>query len=386
MPKISLWDDGRHSDDYKFIDQLVSEQFTYGGTSMYIHKLLGIIDQGETNDATQPSTSNSGILGIQDLLFLENRDRKYEEDVYELRGHYNSVDKEFSNEQWGYMLQSDILYITFHINDMVERIGRKITTGDVLEIPHLVDFWALDDDLPAALKKFYVVDDAARAGEGYSPTWWPHLWRVKVKPMTDSQEYSDILGRLIEGTDDGSGNDQSLRDLLSVYNQELANNAAIIEQAEAETPLSGYDTNQFYILNTDEEGNPKEPEEYISTDGSTIKSPDTPDRNGWTDGYLTGDGLAPNGYPVTSGTSYPDNPSEGDYFLRTDYQPNRLFRYSETRWTKIEDVERTSLTPGKGQTQRDSFVNNTNKTITDDNKIIDERVALSDALKPLEDN
>ena len=368
MPKLSLWKSGQHTNDYRFLDRAVSEQFTIGAVDMYVHKLLSSGGAGVTGDATQPNNTDAGILGIQDLLFLENRDRKYEEDIYTLRGHYNAQDNDFSNEQFGLFLSNDTLYLTFHINDMVERVGRKILTGDVLELPHLVDFWALDDNVPVALRKFYVVDDATRAGEGYSPTWWPHLWRVKVKPLTDSQEYADILDRLQEDTDDGDGENQSLRDLLSVYNQELANNAAVIAQAESEVPKSGYDTSNLYVMPTEENRDPADP------------TTATPRANGWTDGYLTGDGLAPNGHTVTSGTSFPSSPDDGDYALRLDYLPNRLFRYSGTRWVKVEDEERTSLTPGEGQTQRDGFVNNANTTTTDDNDVIAERVALSKAL------
>jgi len=384
MPRLSLWQNGKHDHDYRFIDRQVSEQFTIGGTSMLVHKLLGTADnQGSSSDPSQPVSD--GILGIQDLLFLENRDRKYETDVYELRGHYNTQDNDLSNEQFGAFLTNDNLYLTFHINDMVERIGRKILPGDVLELPHLIDYWDLNDGVPVALKKFYVVDDASRAGEGYSPTWWPHLWRIKVKPMTDSQEYSAILNQIQEGTDvDGNG-DQTLRDLLSVYNTELVNNAAVIAAAEAEVPQSGYDTSQFYVMDSDSEGNPGEPEDYTDPNG-VPQSATTPQGNGWTDGYLTGDGLAPNGYAITSGTEFSSNPVEGEYFLRLDYLPNRLFRYSGSRWVKIEDTERTSMTPGDGLTLRDTFVNNDNTTTADDNIVLDERVALSKALTPSEDN
>jgi len=111
-----------------------------------------------------------------------------------------------------------------------------------------------------------------------------------------------------------------------------------------------------------------------------------PDSNGWLDGYLTGDGLAPNGNPVTSGIIFPDNATEGDYVLRLDYSPNRLFRYNNTRWIKVEDEQRTSLTPGIGNTQLSGFINNTNTTTTDDNKVIDERIDLNTALSIKADN
>jgi len=367
MPRLSLWT-GQHNNNYRFIDRHVKQQFTIGGTDLLIHKYLGVTDQGNINDLSQPSTINQTELAIQDFLLLENRDRNYEKDLYTLRGHYTTVDVEINNEQWGGVL-NEFPVLTFHINDMVERIGRKIMTGDVIEFPHLEEFWALNDSVPVALKRYYVVEDATRAGDGFSPTWWPHLWRVTTKPLTDSQEFAQIVSRIEEGTAS-----TTIRDLLSVYEQELANNQAVVDQAEAEVPKSGYDTDQFYVKNVvDGTGNPEELTE-------------TPGSNGWIDGYLTGDGLAPNGYTVTSGVAFPNTPSDGDYVLRVDYLPNRLFRYNGTRWVKVEDVQRTSLTPGSGQTLRDTFINNTNTTILDDNNLVNQRVALSKVLKPTEDN
>jgi len=73
-----MWKNGNQSADYRFFDRAVSEQFTLGATSVLCHKYLGVQDQGNTGDLTQPSTLNQTESAIQDLLFLENRDRKYE--------------------------------------------------------------------------------------------------------------------------------------------------------------------------------------------------------------------------------------------------------------------------------------------------------------------
>ena len=76
----------------------------------------------------------------------------------------------------------------------------------------------------------------------------------------------------------------------------------------------------------------------------------------------------------------------GEYALRTDYLPNRLFRWDGRRWVKIEDNVRTTLTPGpNNQTQRSGFVNNTN-TFTNNSGVVPERQSLSQALKPQADN
>jgi hypothetical protein len=197
MPRLSLWKDGKHSNDFKFIDRRISEMFTIGGTGIHLHKYLGTVDQGETGDATQPSYTNQSEQNIQDLLFVENRDRKYDTSVYKMRGIYQRQDQDFDLSQFGLFLQTGTIFMVFHLRDMVDNIGRKLIAGDVLELEHLKDYDALNQDVPAALKRYYVVGDASFASEGFSPTWWPHLWRVKLNPLVDSQEYKDILNNLL---------------------------------------------------------------------------------------------------------------------------------------------------------------------------------------------
>jgi hypothetical protein len=85
------------------------------------------------------------------------------------------------------------------------------------------------------------------------------------------------------------------------------------------------------------------------------------------------------------GTSFPGTAQEGDFVLRVDFLPNRLFRYSGNRWIKVEDDVRSKLTPGTGNTQRDQFINNTSTFTADDNTTATSRQSLSDALKPRED-
>jgi hypothetical protein len=100
-------------------------------------------------------------------------------------------------------------------------------------------------------------------------------------------------------------------------------------------------------------------------------------------GYL----IPPNGLPVTPGVSFPPNPVVGDYALRLDYFPNRLFRYDGIRWVKIEDAVRTGLDfESDAKTQRASFVNNTATVQTTDRGAIPSRQSLSEILKPQADN
>jgi len=379
MPRLSLYRPEK-TKDYSFLDGIVYEQFTVGGTDFNIHKYLGPKNPLE-DDATveQPIYDAVKETNIQDLLFLENRDRKYDADIYTIRGHYNLQDQDFDLSQFGLFLQNDTLFMTIHINSSVKTLGRKIMPGDVIELPHMKDEYAAND-YNIALKRFYVIDEVTRAAEGFSQTWYPHLYRLRAKQILDSQEYKDILDLPAE---EGSAN--TLRDVLSTYDKEMQINEAVISQAEVDVPLSGYSTIQFYTLQLSDNGEV----EIVSTDYDTLLADEeitadtvfvTPDGNGY-QGYLVGDGIPPNGAPYGQGIGFPGSPESGDYFLRIDLSPNRLFRYDGNSWRKIEDAVRTTLTQNSGRdTLKGTFINNQTVNSISGEDVV-ERQALSKALR-----
>jgi hypothetical protein len=391
MPRISLWREN-HSNDYKYIDNRIREVFTAGGVGIWIHKLLASGTQNKTGDASQPVYLNESEKNIQDLLFMENRNRKYEPDIYKLRGHYQLSDNNFNLSQFGLLLDNDTLYITFHINDMIERVGRKLMAGDVLEMPNMKDYWPLDDAVPASLKKFYVVNEIARAAEGYSATWWPHLYRVKVMPMVDGQEYKDILDQA--AADDS---DASLRDIMSPYLKNLGISQAIVAEAENIVPLSGYNTDKFFILPVDANGvslqntitadnlvydNVGNSNVSLMSVNTITANVSTPTQNIQT--YLNAN-TSPNGLTVTSLTYFPDAPVLGQYILRTDYMPNTLYRWDGKRWQVVNDILRTQFTGIKSNNQLGTFVNNTANSTISNGQVIAQRQALSKILLPKSD-
>lgn len=384
MPRLSLWKEGTHSADYKFQDRRIKELFTASGVGINVHKYLGPLPQGDTGDFTQNTGTAPNELTIQDVLFLENRDRKYDKDIYNMRGHYTVQDTDFNLSQFGLFITNDTIFMTFHINDMIERMGRKIMAGDVFELPHVRDYNPLDpnDEIPVALRKYYVVQETTRAAEGFAPTWWPHLWRVKLTPMVNGQEYKDLFNNL----EDENGN--KVFDNLSTYEKEVIINNTILDQAEVDVARSGYDTNPLWTLPTDPNGNPALPYSATSdsirvTGDTTVYSADSapvPPKRGYL-GYLVGDGLAPNGYKVTTSTYFPSTAVEGDFVLRVDFYPNRLFRFDGIRWASVEINNRANLTGSTNETQLGTFVNNTAVTKTQRGEFIDQRVPLSQVLK-----
>ena len=385
MPRLSLYKPEK-GDDYTFLDRNIAEMFTVGGTDVFVHKYLGPVNPDEENaTATQPRYDAVKETNIQDLLFLENRDRKYDPTIYQIRGIYNVNDIDFDMSQFGLFLQNDTIFLTVHINASVKTIGRKLMAGDVIELPHLKDQFALND-YKVALKRFYVIQDINRAAEGFSPTWYPHLYRLKLKQIVDSQEFKEILDLPAE-----EGSENTLRDVLSTYEKEMQINNAVVAQAEADSNKSGYNTKNLFTLQVDEQGKP----ELVTTDINTLDAStanemadrinQTPDRNGY-DGYLLGDGFAPNGEVFGHGIGFPLGAAKGDYFLRTDFLPNRLFRYDSTRWIKMEDAVRMTLTnTDTRNTQKTGFINNTNTT-TVAGQTVPQRQSLSQALKPKADN
>ena len=512
---------------------------TVGGTDLYIHKYLGPTNQGPSIDYTQPDYTNLDPTNIQDLLFLENRDRTYDPNIYRLRGHYNVQNLDFDLSQFGLFLNNDIIFITVHYNDMIDIVGRKLMVGDVLELPHLLDYNPLKETIPVALKRFYQITDANYASEGFSQTWFPHLWRIKCEPLVDSEEFSQILQEPIN-TDNYLGiydttkvypegyvitygdknyislkevpaginppnaeywaidTNQDLKDILSVYNKNLEVNNAVLEEAKRIVPLSGYDDNQLYIVPTyglyeennvlsNKVGQPAPPinvvvnsdsgpttvtgsvmmirnpkyknpsaairvpkaalqsiwdmtvdmdhladklDKFVQTNleikelppdvignnsgpvqgdkvlsvqsmgiitgpyGTADNTYATADQDpeqpgfigtitqqmdyradcdprfqyisrysprsfGYSAGYMTGDGLAPNGFPSGAGISFPQNPQVGDYFLRIDYLPQVLYRWDGKLWVRISKKVRTETGYGVNDLSlRSSFINN----------------------------
>jgi len=548
MPRLSLYRPEKQN-DYRFFDRNISEQLTVGGTDLYIHKYLGPEDQGASIDYTQPQYNKLEPTNIQDLLFLENRDRKYAKDIYRLRGHYNVQNLDFDLSQFGLFLSNDVIFVTVHYNDMIDILGRKMMVGDVIELPHLLDYNPLKETFPVALKRFYQVTDANYSADGFASDWYPHLWRIKCEMLVDSQEFSDILeqptdidnylgdwdknksypaGYVVSfgdknyktlqevpvGTKPNATSPDlywvldttaTLKDVLGRYNENIRINDANLKEAERIVPKAGYDRSKLYVVPGygDYESNGKLsgkynqpapptdvrswmpgnsplsgtgqvitmrndkyryassgvkiPKEVLAVIQSKIKEKDidlesmiekfvqanlsvitespemsptgtssgavegtkvlsvqitgpvtgpygtadntyatadqdpvapgftgtepygpntmdyradcdprfqyiarsTPRDFGYTTGYLSGDGTPPNGLPAGAGISFPSAPQVGDYFLRIDYSPNVLYRWSGTLWLRVsEDVRTTTGFTATDESLQSGFINN----------------------------
>ena len=407
MPRLSLYKEEKGL-DYSFIDRQISEMFQVGGTTCYLHKYIGPKNPTE-GTADQPIYDSINIVNIQDLLFLENRDRKYDSEIYKIRGIYNVQNIDFNLSQFGIFIDNDTIFMTIHINDFINFIGRKPITGDVLELPHLRDEFALND-YDFSLPRYYVIEDIGRASEGFSATWYPHLYRLKLKKVSNNQQFTDIFnkptgadaekfvgdfvstgiyypgqivrynGQLYQVKSDGTVPDTgtsieppdsqvwdiyqgtTLESLLGTRKKELLINDSVLQQAEADAPKSGHETRQFWTLAAD----PITGKPIIETkeDGTVVNA--VPVKSGY-QGYLVGDGFPDNGYEFGHGIQFPVSAEKNDFFLRTDFLPNRLFRFDGRRWIKLEDNIRMTMTnTDTRNTQKTSFINNTKFTYVEE--------------------
>ena len=362
MPRLSVYKPTK-TNDYHFMDSNIREQFSIGGTGVHVHKYVGPAVTKDKNDPSQPNyvagaevdplsgefINPEGLVNetkVQDLLFMENRDRKYDKDIYELRGVYNVQDTDFDLTQFGLFLSNDMLYMTFHMNEMVEVMGRRLMPGDVLELPHIRDALLLSAD-KKAINKYYVVNDANRGAEGFSQTWYPHIWRVKLSPLTDSQEYYDILG--------DSNDANSLKNDISTYKTEFNISDAIVEAADKDDPNGTSLTDHLFGYDH-------------ATSG----------------GLVNQDNSYNHGESIASGDQFPTSANQGDYFIRTDFSPNRLFVRRGTRWHRLYD-NITDKTWTDQTYNASDYINNKRTTVIDDEEF-NEQTPLSEVIKAKPDN
>ena len=362
MPRLTLYKPTK-TNDFHFMDRQIREQFWIGGTGVNVHKYVGPASQPDQNDPSQPNyiegrevdplsgdfINIDSIINetkIQDLLFLENRDRKYDPDIYDLRGIYNVQDNDFDLTQFGMFLANDQFYMTFHTNDMVELLGRKLLPGDVLELPHLRDDLLLDAN-KAPISKYYVVADGNRGAEGFSQTWYSHIWRVKLNPLTDAQEFNDILG--------DAANNATLNHDISTYKSEFNVSDAIVASAAQDDPDGTSLLDHLYGFDHPTAG-----------------------------GVVIQDNTYNHGETIASGSAFPADANEGEYFIRTDFSPNRMFVRRGSKWNRSYDNVTDKTWVDRTYNASDYITEDAKSMVNDEE--FNRKQAISDVILPRPDN
>lgn len=362
MPRLTLYKPTK-TNDFHFMDRQIREQFWIGGTGVNVHKYVGPAAQPDQNDPSQPNyiegrevdplsgdfINIDSIINetkIQDLLFLENRDRKYDPDIYDLRGIYNVQDNDFDLTQFGMFLANDQFYMTFHTNDMVELLGRKLLPGDVLELPHLRDDLLLDAN-KAPISKYYVVADGNRGAEGFSQTWYSHIWRVKLNPLTDAQEFNDILGNAADNA--------TLNHDISTYKSEFNVSDAIVASAAQDDPDGTSLLDHLYGFDHPTAG-----------------------------GVVIQDNTYNHGETIASGSAFPADANEGEYFIRTDFSPNRMFVRRGSKWNRSYDNVTDKTWVDRTYNASDYITEDAKSMVNDEE--FNRKQAISDVILPRPDN
>lgn len=375
---FNLWK-GKKTKDYYFQDRVAKDFVNRSGTSCLFHKYIGPYKQSAKDSSSTIPEDDELVneMTIQDVLFGENRDRMYSDELMDIRGIYTISDNDFDLTQFGYLLSGDSIVVEFHTNDTIEKLGRKPMTGDVIEMVHLRDDTSLDSSA-GEIKKFYVVQDSNRSANGYGPTWFSHIWRCRCTPIVDTQEYRSILhnqnkpltnenidwltdfamtGESDAGVDDGLGNVNR----QSVYDVEMTQMEKNVENAKKEVEKRMFYANHMYI-----------------------KDKSVQAKTGLINFIHNGDEFPSNfaGDIIYSGDLFPESPSDGDFFVRTDYIPARLFKRVGDCWKKVSDVWREEWVPANRILE--SYLNNNNITTVGlhEDQTMDEKQALSKILEP----
>jgi hypothetical protein len=372
MSRISLWNPVKGA-DFQFTDRTVGENFRIAGDGILVH-----LYEGPTTDAN--GSTDTSLTTIQDVLFLTNNNRKYNPNVIELRGHHQPQDINYDLSQFGIFLSSDVIRIQFHYTDMVDSLGRKLIAGDVLEFPSLRDVPIFDNAV--GINRYYVVQDALYAAAGYGQKWFPHIWLVRAKLMTASVEFTEILDQAATGqtaggvgqgigimpdgfTDTsvdgnpGLGANPNITNSLNLFCKIIKITDEIVAEAEQN---AFFDPKFFESANL-----------YIYIDPNT----NYPVIGSY---YFSGDGDPPNGGPlVGAGIAFPPGMQDGQYYLRIDYYPERLFQKQGPVYKLIEENVLKSWTAYNRVL--DTFIDNNVDTVLSNGTIVPQKQAVSEIVR-----
>lgn len=384
MGRISLWNPVK-GNDFNFIDKNLSDNFMMSGDGILIHMY-----EGPTTDAN--GNTDTSLTTIQDVLFLTNNNRKYNPNVIELRGHHQPQDVTFDLSQFGVFLSSDVIRIMFHYNDMLDSLGRKLIAGDVLEFPSMRDVPIFDNAV--GINRYYVVQDALYAAGGYGQKWFPHIWLVRAKLMTASVEFTEVIdqastgqtaggvgqgiGVMPEGftetsTADGNpglGCNPDIKNALDLFCSiiNITDEVVVEAQKNAFFDPKFFESANLYIYLDPNTGYPIVGSNYFSGDGAP---PNLSTDNA--------DNLVPSGPLVGAGVTFPPGMTDGQYYLRIDYYPERLFQ-KQGNCFKLIEVNVLKAWTAYNRVL-DTFIDNNVDTVLSDGTIIPQKQAISQVVK-----
>jgi hypothetical protein len=301
----------------------------------------GPTDSWEVEQIQLMNYTQTNLSNIEDMVFLENRDRDYADISIQLRAHYDLIDVQTELTKFGIDLPQQYIF-TVSFARMVELLGRPVVIGDIVELPSEIQY---DPNL-TAVRKWLEVIDTGWSTEGYAPGWKPIMFRFTATPTIASQENMDLF-KSDKGYDTLVDGDFMAADSpLNMLAQETTE--AVLKKAVEDVPVTGADT-------------------------SGIQSGmDLFNNVGSYDGrdYSVEDAMPPNDLPYTEGMAFPTSPSEADYHRMT-YDPStklptKLFQWNHVKhkWIYLE-TDRRMIQSSYRPSLRAVLESTTKKNITD---------------------
>jgi hypothetical protein len=297
----------------------------FNGSNPWVVMNLDVMDSPPTD-----------INNIQDLFFMENRDREYNITPQMIKCQYQTADSVSDLSRFGLSILDQYSFTVSFVT-MVTALGRPIVIGDIVEvIPEMQ--W--DQNLNP-VRKFIEVTETGWSAAGFGPQYNPTVYRFSGQVALPSQETRDIWGTV--DTTKYLMQDSVLMNGIGkqIDTIPLTNTEEIIKMANNLLPETGSDDNR-----TIESVLYPAPNPARNPNGQPL-SASNPALNSGPNLYVE-DGLPPEGLPYTEGYVLPDTAGlpDGTYF-RLNYAestniPARLYRYSalKNRWIAMEQDKR----------------------------------------------
>lgn len=280
-----------------------------------------VVEQLQFMNFTQTSIDN-----VQDLIFMENRDRDYSLTSIPIKAYYDLIDNQTELAKFGIDLPQQYEF-TCSFARMVELLGRPIVVGDILELPSEAQY----DHHLNEVKKWLEVTDTAWSLDGFTPAWRPVLFKFTAQPAIASSENMDLFKS-------EKGHDAVIDSSFELFETHLNTQPITASEAIKKDALDDV------------------PE--VGTDSSGIASGMAmlSNQKGSYDGrdYSVEDGMPPNNLPFTEGPEFPAGAKDGDYHRMT-YDPStrlpaKLYQWNhvKNRWIYLETdrrIERSSFRP-----------------------------------------
>ena len=343
------------SQNYNYIDRVVKNYFEMGGALYHVYPIRAIVDK----DGVEHEVGKEGLY-VSDNVFVENNKRKYCRETYDLYGVTQMQQPTWTTLFSGLSeLDGDEKKLWIHYNSMIAQLGRKIIVGDVIEIS-----WQRDLDIlgkETAANKFYQVTSSERDDASWAQNYKFHIWLLKLKPITNSPEFEDLFNYGDEddfyeptGSDNGGG---GLDPEMTQDDNLLEINDKNLEEAEEDVSFRLHDEHHAYLY---KDTNPMVGGRFIPIGIDGIPAELNADE-------------------VPMGDSFPNYAEIGSYYLKTNFNPPRLYVREDGYWKLIGYDARTKW---MGVPNRLLQATNNDETVTfEDGTTLEKRQNIKDLVR-----